>query len=232
MSILMSINLEFMILTGIEQDTLGGGSLTSIDMRHDTDIASQLQRILPWHLLSPFHWMNDGASAGLPAEVGEGLVGLSHLMDIVALLDGAAGAVHGVHDLAGQALFHRLFAAAAGIAGDPAQTQGLTAVGTNIHRHLIVGAAHAAGLDLQNGHDILHGRLKGFAGVFTGFFLNNIKSAVDDLLSNALLAVQHDIVDKLGHQFRILQPGHIHVLVSPRHQGIHLISLLPCMTYQ
>jgi hypothetical protein len=45
---------ELVALTGIEQDTLGGGSLTSIDVSHDTDVTSQFQRILSGHLLISF----------------------------------------------------------------------------------------------------------------------------------------------------------------------------------
>ena len=54
--------------------------------------------------------------------MGKSLVGLGHLVGILALLAGAALAVHSVHDLASQSLSHQLFAAVAAIGGQPTQT--------------------------------------------------------------------------------------------------------------
>ena len=62
----------------------------------------------------------------------EGLVGLGHLVGILALLDRGAEVVGGVHDLAGQPLLHGLLAAGAGVVGQPAQTQGLAPLGPHL----------------------------------------------------------------------------------------------------
>ncbi len=121
-------------------------------------------------------------------------------MGIFALLHRGAGVVAGVHDLSGQALFHGLFAALAGIGGDPPQTQSLPTVGLDLQRNLVGGAAHAAGLDFQSGHDVFHGLLEGFQTVLAGLLFNKFKGTVHDLLGNALLAVEHDAVDELGNQ--------------------------------
>ena len=79
----------------------------------------------------------------------EGLVGLGHLVSVLTLLHGAAKVVGSIHDLAGQTLLHGLLAAVAGIGGQPAQAQGLTALGPytnknrmdtlNVHQ---IGRAH------------------------------------------------------------------------------------------
>ncbi len=106
--------------------------------------------------------------------------------------------------LAGQALFHGLLAALAGEVRQPAQAEGLTAVGPDLDRDLIVGAADTAGLDLQGGHDVFHRLLEGFQAVLAGLFFDDLKSAVDNFLRNALFAVEHDAIDELGHQNRMV----------------------------
>src|SRR5918995_4862861 len=60
----------------------------------------------------------------LPAVVGEGLVGLRHLVHVLAALHARAEAVGGVEDLVHEALGHRLLAALPGEADEPAQGQG------------------------------------------------------------------------------------------------------------
>ncbi len=88
---------DLVVDAGVEQDTLGGGGLAGIDVGHDADVSGILQRNFSRHSFSFLR---------LPAVVGESLVGLSHLVGILALLHGAADVVGGVHDLAGQALLH------------------------------------------------------------------------------------------------------------------------------
>ena len=46
---------EFMIDTGIEQDTLGRRRFAGVDVRHDTDISGFFQRDLPCHKCPPFY---------------------------------------------------------------------------------------------------------------------------------------------------------------------------------
>ncbi len=40
---------DLVVDTRVEEDTLGGRRLTSIDMCHDADIASLFKGILSWH---------------------------------------------------------------------------------------------------------------------------------------------------------------------------------------
>src|SRR5690606_26144988 len=61
------------------------------------------------------------SSPGLPAVVGEGLVGLRHLVRVLALLDRRAKTVAGVEQLVHQPLGHGLLAALPGVHHQPPQ---------------------------------------------------------------------------------------------------------------
>src|SRR4029079_12755616 len=82
---------------------------------------------------------------GLPAVVREGLVGLRHAEDVVLPLVRAALLGLRVHELAGEALRHRLLAAGAGELDQPAHGQGTGAALRYLDGHLVGGAADAAG---------------------------------------------------------------------------------------
>ena len=181
---------DLIVHAGVEQDTLGSRRLACIDVSHNADITGIFKRCFSRHTVSP----------NLPAEMGERLVGLGCLVDFLALLHGAAGVVGGVHEFAGQALSHGALAAGTGVGRQPAQTQGRAAGGTDLHGDLIGGAAHTAGLDFQAGHDILHGLVEHFDGVFLGLLLDLVEGTVDHLLGHALLAIQHDTIDQPGDQ--------------------------------
>ena len=189
---------QLVIHARIVQNTFCGRGLACVDVGHDADISCIFQCNLSRHTVLLLRIIQ--CDAGLPAEVGECLVGFGHLVGILALLHGAAGVVGGVHDLACQALGHGALTACAGVVGQPAQTQGLTAGGTNFHGNLIGGTADTAGLDFQAGHDVFHSLGKDFQRLFLGLFLDDVKGTIHDLLSHALLAIQHDAVDQLGHQ--------------------------------
>ena len=187
---------DLVVHAGVVQNTLGSGGLARIDVGHDADVTGILQRNFSRHTSSPF---------GLPAVVGEGLVGLGHLVGVLALLHSAAQVVGSVHDLAGQTLLHGLLAAVAGISGQPAQTQGLAALRADLDGHLVGGAAHTAGLDLQGRHDVLQGLGVDLHRLLAGLVLDDLEGAVDHLLSHALLTVQHNAVGQLGNQNRVIQ---------------------------
>src|SRR5919204_395342 len=85
----------------------------------------------------------------LPAVVGEGLVGLGHLVGVLATLDAGAKAVAGVEDLVHEALGHRLLTPLPRVADEPAQRERGAARGLHLDRHLVGGAADAAALDLE-----------------------------------------------------------------------------------
>ena len=41
---------DLVVLAGVEQDALGGGGLTGIDVGHDAEVSGIFQRILSCHL--------------------------------------------------------------------------------------------------------------------------------------------------------------------------------------
>src|SRR4051812_34687551 len=80
----------------------------------------------------------------LPAVVGEGLVGLRHLVGVLAPLHGGTEAVARVEQLVHQPLGHGLLAALAGVTDQPTQRQRGAATGTHLDRHLVGRTAHTA----------------------------------------------------------------------------------------
>src|ERR1700722_15282447 len=91
----------------------------------------------------------------LPAIMREGLVGLRHLVRVLAALDAGAKAVTGVEQLVHQPLGHRLLAARAGVQHDPAKGQGGAARGAHLDRDLVGGTADAAAADLKGRLDVV-----------------------------------------------------------------------------
>ena len=212
---------DLVVYTGVIQNTLGSRGLAGIDVRHDADISGSLQRIFSRHICSPFR-----TARSLITVVSECLIRLCHLVRVLTLLDRAAQIVSCIEDLASQACAHGLLGAGAGILGDPAQAQSLTALRTNFHRHLVGGAADTACLYLQARHDVLHSLSENLQGFTTGFVSNNVKSTINDLLRNALLAVQHDRIDQLGNQLGIVERIGQNVSLGNISSSWHFTSLL------
>src|SRR5256885_11456747 len=105
-----------------------------------------------WAMMPMFRTLSSGevraifVSANfLVPEVAEGLVALSHLVRLFAALDGGAHAVGGVHQLPGELLLHRFPRSGPGVTHDPAPGQRRAAVRPDLDRHLVGGAADAAG---------------------------------------------------------------------------------------
>src|SRR3990170_6234974 len=136
----------------------------------------------------------------LPAVVGECLVGFGHLVDVFLALERSALARGGVENLVGEALGHVLLAALAGVVDDPPHSQRAGATGTNLDRHLVGGATHPAGTDLDRRPDVLDGLLQNRDRIRTGALLDELEGAVDDGASPVLLALPQDLVDELGDQ--------------------------------
>src|SRR5213596_3428310 len=88
-------------------------------------------------------------SARLPAVVGEGLVGLGHLVGVLAALDAGAEAVTGIEELVHQTLGHRLLATGAGVLDEPAQGERGLARRADLDRDLVRRTADAPALDLD-----------------------------------------------------------------------------------
>src|SRR4029079_9724971 len=140
--------------------------------------------------------------APLPAVVREGLVGLRHPVDVVLLLECAALRVDRVHQLAGDLLLHPLLAALARELDEPADRERARTALRHLDGHLVVGAADAAGADLEHGRDGLDGALERLDGRLAGLLGDDRERVVDEPLGGLALAVEHDGVDELGHELR------------------------------
>src|SRR5579859_3976026 len=100
----------------------------------------------------------------LPAIVSESLVGLSHAVHVFLLLHRRTTAVGGIEQLIGQLVDHALFATGAPVSDEPANGQRGAALGSHFDRHLVVGAADAAGLHFQKRLAVLDGLLEELEG--------------------------------------------------------------------
>jgi hypothetical protein len=98
--------------------------------------------------------------------VGEGLVGLGHLVRVFLLLHRVAAVVRGVHDLAGELLHHGLLATIAAVLDDPAHREGHAAVLTDFDGNLVGRATDAAALHLEHGLDVVEGALEDLERLF------------------------------------------------------------------
>src|SRR5688572_29632912 len=125
-----------------------------------------------------------GGTAGflcgeLPAVVGERLVRLGHLLDVVAALHRGPDAVAGVEDLVGQALGHGLLPPLAGVADGPADGEGVGPAGPDLDGNLVGRATDAAALDLERRLDVLDGPLERGRRLAAGLLLDRVESVVD-----------------------------------------------------
>ena len=194
------VNLADLVVdAGVVQNTLGSGRLASIDVGHNADISRHLKR----NFSGSSHEINLLQNRSI-TEMSESLVGLGHLVGILALLHGVAGVVGSIHDLSSQTLCHGLLTTAAAVSSQPAQAQSLAAGRADFQRNLVVSTANAAGLALEAGHDVLHRLLESLERIVAGLLLNHGESLINDLLSDALLAVQHDAVDQTGDHLGIV----------------------------
>src|SRR5689334_21985925 len=78
---------------------------------------------------------------GLPAVVGEGLVGFRHFVRVFALLDRATLVLRSRQQLVGELLGEGVVRALTRVKNDPANRECVATVGANLDRHLVVGAA-------------------------------------------------------------------------------------------
>src|SRR5437867_1965640 len=96
---------------------------------------------------------------GLPLEMAEGLVGLGHLVGVLAPLDRRAEVIHGVDELGRELLGHALAAALAGGLDEPAHAERQPTVAADLDRDLIRSATDAARLDLDDRGGVAQRRL-------------------------------------------------------------------------
>src|SRR5947207_233360 len=105
-------------------------------------------------------WRATATFPDLPLEVAEGLVGLGHLVGVLAPLDRGAEAVHRVDELGRELLAHALAAPLASRLDEPAHAEREAAIATDLDRNLVGRAANAARLDLDDGRGVPERRLE------------------------------------------------------------------------
>ena len=160
----------------------------------------------------------------LETEVGESLVGFGHLVRVVLLADSVAFTVLGSNEFGSKAVGHVGFVAVTGGIEEPAESESLGAVRGNFHRNLVVGTTDAAGLDFDAGLDVFEADFELFESSFLAFDLlvEQVKSGVDDLFSDGLLALLEDDTDEFGDEggmeTRIREDGAMESLSSSRHR--------------
>ena len=188
---------DLIVHAGVKQDALGGRSLARVDVGHDADVARVFELVLSFSHKTWFSKRSGTCRPGLEAIVREGAVGLRHLEQVLATLDGRADTVGGIHDLVGEALGHGLLLAGAREVDHPANGERGGTTGVDLHGHLVGGAADALGLDLERGAHVVHGLLEDGQRILLGALLDDVEGIIDDALGDGLLAVKQDLVDQL-----------------------------------
>ena len=159
----------------------------------------------------------------LETEVGESLVGFGHLVRVVLLADSVAFTVLGGNEFGSKAFGHVGFVAVTGGIEEPAESESLGAIRGNFHRNLVVGTTDTAGLHFETRLDVLEASFELFESGFLAFNLlvELVKSGVDDLFSDGLLALLEHDTDEFGNEggveTRIREDGAMESLSSSRH---------------
>ena len=140
-----------------------------------------------------------------PGEVGEGAVGVRHLMRVFTLFNSCALTVVGVHKLGGDAVFHAHAFAGSSCLDKPHGSQVVLALAFNLKRNLVVGATYAAGAGFDIRLDILESLFENVEGIVdfelaSGF----LHAAVNQALGNLLFTVKHDAVNKPLDRYAIV----------------------------
>lgn len=136
----------------------------------------------------------------LCSEVREGLVGVSHTVDIFFALECGTFFLVGSLDFAGELQGHGLLTALAGEADEVLHTDALLTLGTDFGRDLECGTTDTFAAHLDGGGHVAEGFLPNFEAVLFGTVGHNVDSLVENLVGGGLLAAHHQIVDELGYE--------------------------------
>src|SRR5688500_5915714 len=140
----------------------------------------------------------------LPAVVREGLVGLGHLVRVLAPLDGGTEAVARVEQLVHEALGHRLLAAGPAVLDQPAEAERGAAGGADLDRDLVGRATDTAAADLEGRLHVVQRALERDDRVGVALGAGALEGAVDDRLGDRALAVDQHLVHQLRDQRRLV----------------------------
>ena len=155
------------------------------------------------------------------------LVGRSHLVDVVTLLDDAALTLERIDELVGHSCGHAHAVTAGSERRRPAERERELTVGRDRHGNRIGRAADATRLHLDLRLHVVDGSgenlesvgvlllvLDELFGRLLDRFLELVDGAVDDLFGGRLLAILHHHTDHVGDELRIvlrIEIGRAHV---------------------
>ena len=129
-------------------------------------------------------------------------------MGVFALLHSVAAALGGVHQFAGQTLAHGVLVAPAGGSRQPADGQGLTALGAHFDRHLVGGTANAARAHFHRRGNRFQGVAEDLERVFLRTLLDQVERNRFDVFSQRASLSTRRKVGLLGKSCgRALLPG-------------------------
>src|SRR5260221_12929461 len=123
----------------------------------------------------------------------EGLVGLRHLVGVLAPLDRRAEAVHRIDELGRELLAHALPARLAARLPEPADAEGQAPIAPDLDRDLVGGAADAARLDLDDRRGVAERRLEDLEARPLRRRLGPGQRLPQDPLGKVALAVLHEL---------------------------------------
>src|SRR5438552_18743978 len=103
-------------------------------------------------------------------------------MDVFLFLNRRAATIRGIEQFITQLVDHSLFTASARVDDDPANRERGAAIGIHFDRHLVVGAADAARLDLTQRLDALDGYLEQFELLVAALLLQLATRLIEDPL--------------------------------------------------
>src|SRR5690554_6711367 len=122
------------------------------------------------------------------------LVGIRHSMSFIFLSHCSAFVFRRINQLAPETYRHGLIVSLPGSTNNPSHPKSRTTVITHFNRHLIGGTAHSSAANLNNRGCITQCRPENFYWLFTGLFLNHLKSLIQNFSGDTFLTVPHQII--------------------------------------
>src|SRR5579864_7209123 len=140
----------------------------------------------------------------LVPEVGESLVAFRHSVGFLFALDGSACVLRRVKDLERELLRHAFPATLPRETHDPAAGQRQPALGTDLDRDLVSGAADTPRLHLEQRGGVAEREVEDLERLFLGLLARPREGVVHDLFGRGPLTVAHDDVHELGDRLRLV----------------------------
>src|ERR1700694_2061831 len=136
-------------------------------------------------------------SRRLPPVMRESAIRFRHPVRVFLLLNRLALALRGENELGGEALRHRFFLARTAVLDQPAHPQRRAPLRPYLDRHLIRGSAHAPRLHFQRRLAVRQRLLEHVHAGLPRTLLDQIHRRIEDPLRQRLLALRHQVIEKL-----------------------------------